>query len=191
MIHTYIPYAPSSINKNIGAVYNGFMNMISDDDWACFLDHDAMFTTLDWYKQLEDIIAGLSDSHQDACLLTACTNRIGNPEQLVQGIDPQNHDIYYHRKIGKQRQVEYGSALRECETVMSGVVILISKEVWKQTDGFCDGFLGVDNDIDRKIRALGYKSYIMDGVYCYHWYRADGNPIQGRGYPKESNLPPI
>jgi hypothetical protein len=72
MIHTYIPYAPSSINKNIGAVYNGFMNMISDDDWACFLDHDAMFTTLDWYKQLEDIVENLSSSHPDARLLTAC-----------------------------------------------------------------------------------------------------------------------
>lgn len=61
-------------------------------------------------------------------------------------------------------------------TLISGVVILISKEVWKQTDGFSNGFLGVDNDIDRKIRELGYESYIMDGVYCY---------------PKESNLIPI
>jgi hypothetical protein len=191
MIHTYIPYAPKSIDKNIGAVYNEFMNMISDDDWACFLDHDAMFTTLDWYKQLEDLVENLSFSHHDARLLTACTNRIGNPEQVVEGIEPQNHDIYYHRKIGKQRQVEYGSSLRECKILISGVVILISKETWKQTSGFSDGFLGVDKDIDSKIRELGYNSYIMDGVYCYHWYRADGTLLQGYGYSQESNLPPI
>lgn len=191
MIHTYIPYAPSSIDKNIGAVYNQFMAMISDEDWACFLDHDAMFTTLNWYKQLEEIVNDLPSSCQGAGLLTACTNRIGNPEQVVQGIEPQNHDIYYHRKLGKQRQVDYGNSLRECETLISGVVILISKEVWKQTKGFSDGFLGVDKDIDNKIRELGYKAYIMDGVYCYHWYRADGTPMQGYGYPKESNLPPI
>lgn len=191
MIHTYIPYAPKSIDKNIGAVYNQFMNMISDDDWACFLDHDAMFTTLNWYKQLENIVESLSFSNRDARLLTACTNRIGNPEQVVEGIEAQNHDIYYHRKIGKQRQVEYGSSLRECKILVSGVVILISKETWKQTGGFSDGFLGVDKDIDNKIRELGYKSYIMDGVYCYHWYRADGTPIQGYDYPEESNLPPI
>jgi len=191
MIHAYIPYAPSSIDKNIGAVYNGFMNMIADDDWACFLDHDAMFTTLNWYKQLEEIVAGLNNFHYNAGLLTACTNRIGNPEQVVPGIESQNHDIYYHRKIGKQRQLEYGTSLRECQIRISGVVILISKAVWKQTGGFSDGFLGVDNDIDNKIRDLGYKSYIMDGVYCYHWYRADGIPLQGYGYPKESNLPPI
>jgi len=191
MIHTYIPYAPSSIDKNIGAVYNNFMTMISDDDWACFLDHDAMFTTLDWYKQLETIIESLSNSDYSAGLLTTCTNRIGNLEQLIPDVDAQNHDIYYHRKIGKQRQLDYGNSLRECQYLISGVVILISKEIWKKTSGFADGFLGVDNDIDRKIRALGYKSYIMDGVYCYHWYRADGIPIQGVGYPKESNLPAI
>lgn len=191
MIHTYIPYAPKSIDKNIGAVYNNFMNMITDDDWACFLDHDAMFTTIDWYKQLEEIVEGLSLSYPEAGLLTACTNRIGNIEQVIEGIEPQNHDIYYHKKIGKQRQVEYGSSLRECQFLISGLVILISKKIWKQTSGFANGFLGVDNDIDKKIRELGYKSYIMDGVYCYHWYRADGIPFQGFGYPEEDNLPAI
>lgn len=191
MIHTYIPYAPQSIAKNIGAVYNNFMNMIPDGDWACFLDHDAMFTTLNWYQQLETIIENLNSSYPDAGLLTVCTNRIGNFEQLVEGVETQNHDIYYHRKIGKQRQAEYGNSLRECDYVISGVVILISKEVWKQTSGFIDGFLGVDNDIDRQVRALGYKSYIMDGVYCYHWYRADGFPIQAVGLSEESNLPLI
>jgi GT2 family glycosyltransferase len=191
VIHTYIPYAPRSTDKNIGAVYNNFMTMIPPGDWACFLDHDAMFTTLDWYKQLEDIIEGLRISHPEAGLLTTCTNRIGNLEQLIDGIEPQNHDIYYHRKIGKQRQIDHGMSLRECDHWLSGVVMLMSKKVWTETQGFADGFLGVDNDIDRQIRELGYKSYIMDGVYCYHWYRADGIPIQGMGYGKEANLPAI
>lgn len=202
MIHTYIPYAPKSLDKNIGEVYNAFMNMIPEGDWACFLDHDAMFTTLTWYKQLEEIVEslsvagpGISDhpglADHNVGLLTACTNRIGNWEQLVNGIEPQNHDIYYHRKIGRQRQLDYGNTLRQCEHLISGVVILIAKDVWKQTSGFADGFLGVDNDIDRQVRQLGYQSYIMDGVYCYHWYRADGVPIQGVGYSTESNLPAI
>jgi hypothetical protein len=191
MIHTYIPYAPKAIDKNIGAVYNNFMNMLQDEDWACFLDHDAMFTTIDWYPQIEDIVEGLSLSHPDAGLLTTCTNRIGNSEQIVKDIEPQNHDIYYHRKIGKQRQIEYANSLRKCEYFISGIVILISKKMWKKTTGFTHGFLGVDNNIDQQIRELGYNSYIMDGVYCYHWYRADGFPIQGYGYPLESNLPAI
>ena len=167
------------------------MTMIPDGDWACFLDHDAMFTTLDWYKQLEEIIEEISLCDRPVGLLTTCTNRIGNLEQVIAGIESQNHDIYYHRKIGRQRQLDHGRSLRECDFLISGIVILISKEVWKKTNGFIDGFLGVDNNIDQQIRALGYKSYIMDGVYCYHWYRADGIPIQGIGYPKELNLPAI
>jgi len=52
------------------------MAMISDDDWACFLDHDAMFTTLDWYKQIEEIIEELSLGDRPVGLLTTFTNRI-------------------------------------------------------------------------------------------------------------------
>jgi hypothetical protein len=191
VIHTYIPYAPRSSDKNIGAVYNTFMTMIPEGDWACFLDHDAMFTTLGWYKQLEAIIESPSFLHYNVGLLTACTNRIGNLEQLIPGVDPQNHDIYYHREIGRRRELDHGPSLRECDYLMSGVVIFISKEVWMKTEGFMDGFLGVDNNIDQQIRGLGYKTYIMDGVYCYHWYRADGIPTQGVGYSKENNLPAI
>ena len=167
------------------------MTMIPDGDWACFLDHDAMFTTLDWYKQIEEIIEEVSLCDRPVGLLTTCTNRIGNLEQVIAGVESQNHDIYYHRKIGRQRQLDHRHSLRECDFLISGIVILISKEVWKKTNGFIDGFLGVDNNIDEQIRALGYKSYIMDGVYCYHWYRADGIPIQGIGYPNALNLPAI
>ena len=28
----------------------------NDNDWGCFIDHDAMFTTEDWYKQIDKII---------------------------------------------------------------------------------------------------------------------------------------
>jgi hypothetical protein len=171
------------------------MAMIPDGDWACFLDHDAMFTTLNWYQQLEAIVEQISRSDQPpdqrVGLLTTCTNRIGNFEQIVDGIDPQNHDIYYHRTIGKKRQTDYGQTLRECDHLISGIVILLSKTIWEKTDGFIDGFLGVDNDIDQQIRRLGHKSYIMDGVYCYHWYRADGIPMQSIGYLPENNLPAI
>ncbi len=192
MIHTYIPYAPRTANKNIGEVYNGFMAMIPEGDWACFLDHDAMFTTLDWYQQLEEIVGAIEQSNpQSVGLLTTCTNRIGNLEQIADSVDPLCHDIYYHRSLGKQRQLKFGNSLRECDHLISGVVILISKSIWQKTKGFIDGFLGVDNNIDQQIRSLGYKSYIMDGVYCYHWYRADGIPIQGIGYITDQNLPAI
>ena len=64
MIYTHIPYAPKESDKNIGFAYNKFMEMLpSEGDWGCFLDHDAMFTTKSWYKQLNDII---EDKNYDA-----------------------------------------------------------------------------------------------------------------------------
>ena len=56
MIHTYIPYAPIDDELNLGKSYNNFMSMVNDDDWVLFLDHDASFTTKEWYKQINKII---------------------------------------------------------------------------------------------------------------------------------------
>ncbi len=56
---------------------------------------------------------------------------------------------------------------------MSGVVILLSKQTWIQLGGFASGFLGVDNAIHQAARDHGHRVYLMEGVYVYHWYRAD------------------
>ena len=46
MIYTHIAFAQSDCEKNIGCAYNQFMEILpNDDDCACFVDHDAMFTT--------------------------------------------------------------------------------------------------------------------------------------------------
>ena len=56
MIHTYIPYAPKTQKLNLGWAYNNFMSLVEEDDWVLFLDHDATFTTRDWYPQIEETI---------------------------------------------------------------------------------------------------------------------------------------
>ena len=83
MIVTSIPYCPRSEGRNLGFAYNEVMARLRDDDWACFIDHDASFTTYDWYAQLEEITRELSGP----CVLTAVTNRVGSPWQLVPGVD--------------------------------------------------------------------------------------------------------
>lgn len=150
--------------------------MIGDDDWACFLDADAMFTTPDYYHQLEEIVNGIESNGLNIGLLTACTNRIGNVEQIVFAKDSKeanNHDIEFHRKVGKAIQKKNGLHLKKCKDPISGVVLLLPKSVWSQTTGFVDGFLSVDNHIDYSVRNLGYDTAIMTGVYVYHWYRFD------------------
>ena len=172
MIHTNIPYCPKEKGQDLGFAYNTFMEMIGEDDWACFLDHDAMFTTSDWYHQLEEII----ESKPDAGLFTCNTNRIGNPHQKPFNIHQDNHDIRFHRKVGSDIQRSRRLVLRDVTDgqLISGVMLLLSKKTWKACGGFKAGFLSVDNDIHSKVKSLGKKVYIMDGVYVYHWYRFTG-----------------
>jgi GT2 family glycosyltransferase len=178
---------------NLGLAYNLFMQQLEEDDWACFLDHDAMFTTDTWYKQLEEIIA-LPDTKLG--LLTAITNRVGNDEQLIftkDSPEAKNHDIYFHRKIGKDMHIAEGNSLRVARKIIGGVMMLISKKMWRQVGGFKEGFLGVDGDMDEKVRKAGYVTYIADGIYVYHWYRAapEENGLKPYKYDKSTYLPPV
>jgi len=156
--------------------------MINDDDWACFLDADAMFTTSDYHEQLETITTAIDSKNLNVGLLTAVTNRIGNVEQIVfskDSDDAYNHDFSFHRKIGKNLQEKNRYLLKECKDPISGVVLLLPKRVWKQTEGFINGFLSVDNHIDYAIRRAGFRTCIMEGLYVYHWYRNDWKETNG------------
>jgi len=174
MIHTYIPYAPKDKHTNLGWVYNNFMAMVGDDDWVCFLDHDATFTTRDWYTQLETIV----ETNPEYGMFTCMTNRIYMGYQKLRGVDRDNHDIKYHRVVGKKQQTMCANQvvmLNNVNQLLSGVVILINKKTWKQTGGFANGFLGVDNKIHSDCIDNNIKVGLMLGVYVYHWYRGDGD----------------
>ena len=173
MIHTYIPFSPSDKKLNLGWVYNNFMEIVGEEDWVLFLDHDATFTTKYWYNQLEDIIK----KNTDYGLFSSFMNRVGQPFQIPNGIDRNNHDMRYHRNVGKELQnINYDNVIQfPNNTPLSGVVILISKKTWKDIGGFKEGFLGVDNTLHRDCINNNIKVGLMLGFYVYHWYRADGD----------------
>ncbi len=167
MIYTFIAYAPSR-GADLGWTYNRFMGLLPHDgDWACFLDHDAMFTTSDWYQQLEEIV----DAHPEVGCFTAMTNRIGNPAQVVpQGY--HGHDIRYHRQVGKALSESSRRKIEQLPAgLMSGVVMLVKKSTWNKVK-FTSGFLGVDNQFHLDCVTAGFTVKLMRGVYVYHWYRA-------------------
>ncbi len=173
MIYNFIVYATDSEGggKDVGTAYNRYMNLLpKDDDWACFIDHDAMFTTEDWFKQLGDILA----ENSEYGLLTACTNRIGNPEQKIAKLQ-DTHDMLYHRVIGRQLRQQGDLTVKDVTKThcISGVVMLVKKSVWQKAGGFKDGFLGVDNDFHQRVAKAGFKIGVMRGLYVYHCYRAD------------------
>jgi len=196
MIHVNIPF---DSNGNLGAAYNRFVEYIPRGDWACFIDHDAMFTTNDWFTRIERVIAENPQVGAFGCR----TNRVGHTHQLIGGVDIDSHDIRYHRDIGKriaekydtdaapiggfrsEAQIRSNNAYRQSigkpdvfyNWGFSGVFILVKKEIWQAIGGFKDGFLEVDMDFSTKVHQHNIPFYIMNGLYVYHWYRAD-DPYQ-------------
>lgn len=171
---TAIAYDPE---KNLGAAYNAIMDRLRPGDWCCFIDHDALWTTRGWYKQLLNAI----DTHENVGLLTAVTNRIGQSAQIAKGA-PGGHDIRAHFNFGRQLAEAHGINVIDvtrANSVISGVVMCLSKDTWEKMGGFADGFLGVDNQAHRDVRRIKRRVLIMRGLYVYHWYRADGVKHQG------------
>lgn len=177
MIYTFIAYAPREHEKDLAWAYNEFMKLLpNDDDWACFIDHDAMFTTYDWYHQLCEIIK----NHPEYSCFTATTNRVAASWQIPVGINTINHDISYHRDIGaglqKDNQDKVADVTKPPGMPFSGVMILYKKSVWKEVPfrPYSQNRLtGVDNLLHMDLQKKGHKIGLMTGIYVYHWYRSE------------------
>jgi len=172
------------MEKNIGKAYNRFMEMLpNQDDYACFLDGDAMFLTSDFGTQLENIIV----YNPQYKLLTCLTNRVGCPYQISRGC-PDHDDIKDHRQYATHIQNTHQYKVENIETYklphyknfhISGVLMLIEKGTWEKIGKFnTEGMLGIDNNIHKKAIENNIKVGIMEGVYIYHWYRGGGKRSQ-------------
>jgi hypothetical protein len=183
MIYTFVAYAPAEHEKDLAWAYNHYMNMLpNDDDWACFIDHDAMFTTPDWYPQMESIIR----KNPEYSCFTVTTNRVYAQWQVPQDIDRENHDIAYHRGIGLSMQLadrQRVADVTKCGNLpapptsspLSGVVILYKKSAWKQVPFRLmepGRLTGIDNLLHLDLRDNGHRVGLMCGIYVYHWHRA-------------------
>lgn len=169
MIYFSIPW---DTKKNLGRYYNQFLSIIpNDNDFACFIDGDASFTTTFFGKQLEDIIA----KYPECGIFTAYASRIGCSWQQRGPWD--SDDMLLHREIGKLLAETQYDEIEDHSHVgnanqMGGVLMLIRKSSWEHCGKFNEqGILGIDNDFHRKAEAWNEKVYLMKGVYLYHYYR--------------------
>lgn len=168
MIYTAMPFSPE---MNLGAAYNDFMRLLpSDDDWAVFLDHDAIWTTREWYRQIGDAIRTVPD----AGMITAIASRGWQKWQWT-GQQPDNHDMAWHRKVGTARLETKTLLDVTAASGIAGVVMVIQKRKWAQVGGFPDGMYCVDHAIHFKMADAGYRVYVHEGLYVYHWRRANGD----------------
>jgi GT2 family glycosyltransferase len=171
MIFYSIPY---NTDRNLGKYYNDFMNILPDEnDYACFVDGDTIFTTSDYGHIIQDVV------HENPSIgcFTALTNRVHCRWQIADGIDTDSNDIAYHRKYGEMLRDIYGGYCIDktnvsSDNVMSGFLILLKKRTWNNIGHFAEnGMLGIDNDLHYKLQKHGEKLYVMKGIYLYHWYR--------------------
>jgi GT2 family glycosyltransferase len=178
MLITAIAY---DVERNLGRAYNETMSRLRADDWCCFIDHDAMFTTRGWYPQ---ILAAIEENPR-AGLFAAVTNRIGRKSQ-VPAAAPPGHDMRDHFAFGRAQFEQYGHVARDItrDSPISGVVMCMPKSAWTAIGGFKEGFFGVDNRAHRDIARAGLRVYLLPGLYVYHWYRADG--VGHDGAPRAS-----
>lgn len=167
------PMTPFSSERNLGAAYNAAMSILPSGAWAVLMDHDMMLTTREWYGQLEEAIA----FRPDAGAFVAVTNRIAAPWQRAQEADVDNHDVAYHRKIGRKRL-----AIRTLLDVTNtrgfgGVMMCLSRSAWERAGGFVDGILCVDHQMHFALARAGLKVYVLESLYVYHWRRANGDDL--------------
>lgn len=166
MIYAMMPFAN---DMNLGRAYNEAMALMGEEDWACFLDHDAIWTTREWYRQLEEAAA----FRPDAGMFTAVQSRGWQAWQV--GPNPDSHDMARHRAIGKGRLKTRTLLDVTVNSGIAGVVMLISKRSWRLAGGFVNGMMCVDHAMHFKLASLGRRVYVIEGLYVYHWRRANGD----------------
>jgi hypothetical protein len=179
MLLTMVPYAA---DMNLGRAYNEAMRLLPEHAWACFMDHDAMPTTRQWYRQITEAIS----FKPDAGAFVAMTNRIASPWQRIG--DKQSNDIGLHRRYGTQR-LHVRTLLDITETKgFGGVLFAVSKAAWREVGGFADGLGCVDHSIHFGLQRIGRKVWMIEGLYVYH-FRHQGEDDPTSSAPKAANCP--
>lgn len=173
---TFIPYA---LDGNLGPVWDGIFESLPEDGWAAILDHDVMFTTTIWYRQIAKAIKAYPDG-----TFSCISNRIGQ-ESRWQSVSRDDmpgdeHDMREHRIHGALlARDESITDVTEAE-LMAGMFFVMSKKTYRIIGPFPNGLRGLDNTIHIRLRKHGLRLYCINGLYVYHWYRADGfNAVAG------------
>ena len=173
MIYHHIPW---NKKKCIGTAYNEILALYKNEDWVTVMDSDAMHTTNEWYKELEASIEKFPNAMGFGCR----SNRLRTVQQMVMGVDIDNHDMFYHRRIGGVLASKFKNHVtphfnKDHAGHFTGLWFAFNVGFMRQIGGFHvsgDQTL-VDNWFHKKIVDAGKEFYILDAVYVYHWYRAD------------------
>lgn len=178
MIIAAIPYCPRvegtvpEPGKDFGYAINSVFERLHADDWLLVLDHDLMFTTRDWYRRLEAAVAAKPDAGFFTLFRAPASEKTKWSEPP--GVDAASNDMAYHWKYGKRlAEAESGKLSDITDEECTAGIFLMSKAVWRAVGGFDRGFKAefIDYAMHKKVRAAGYRSYLIRDVYMFHGKR--------------------
>ena len=162
---------PYSLNKDIGKAYNDFIKLIpNSEDWICLTDGDLLFLKSDFGHHMQEVIDLYGN---DIGLFTCLVNRVGTLAQCYQNTISEDPDILNHRKIALELSQTKRHIIKEIPNPISGHLMLFKKSTWESIGGFPEerGILAVDNTFSNRMARNGYKIAVMEGLYCFHYYR--------------------
>lgn len=167
MVHLVHPFRQ---DKNLGKAYNEAFRNCPDGDWLCLMDWDVLLLTYDAVRLMTEY----TEEYPDTGIFTCYTNRLhaGAKDQLFNGTVSENTDIRHHIKLAEEIKNHTVNEVSEINHHISGMLMLVSKETWKQIqfseDKKC---LGVDNEYSDKVLQAGKKILRMNMIYVFHIYR--------------------
>lgn len=160
---------PFATDKNIGRAYNEFCEMVPDGDWICLRDGDTMFLHPHWGKQLQDVVL---KHGQEYALLGCITNRLRSTRQLYGNSFSDDPDILNHKRIADELYTGKYDSVRNAGHEIAGLLMFFPKSTWKQVQ-FQENTIHFDSLFSQAVLQHGGKIGLMEGVYCFHFYRFD------------------
>ena len=165
---------PFSVDRNLGKVYNEEMEMIPDNDAACFIDGDLCFLTPDYGKILNDYV----NAHPESVLICQ-TNRIHELSKFQNANMPDADIKDCIRHAEYVRNNPYAVTKVPAVGSISGFLLVVPKSVWdkhkfSEVNTYKPGqpnLLGVDNEWTNRIRANGVEILRMEKLFVWHSYR--------------------
>lgn len=173
-LYFFTPYS----REGLGEAYNLHASLLpKDDDWAVFMDFDAMF----WVSQdLEGQLQEAIRDHPEYQVFTSMTTRlcVRCQQQVQQAGIRDERDLVKLKQFADYCARVYRGRIKTCRGFFAGYFFAFPKRLWKKypfpTVGSQRGkILGIDSAWSRTLSANGVRVGVMEGIVATHFYRLD------------------
>src|SRR5690606_16180655 len=123
-------------------------------------------------------------AHGEKYALFGClTNRLRGEHQLYNGMFTDDGNMYNHLAIAELCVNNDRLEVKETDKPIAGMFMLFQKKTWELAGGFVENSIFFDELFSIRLRHLGLKKAVMQGLYIWHNYRlGSDNPLTDIGH---------